>query len=1502
MRVRSRKALLRSALVLASALLAAPALALHEESPPATRLTSGDTHSHPFGRQWGNWFAFASSQDLLNIGAMRAPGKQIYVFNMGYYDCFNGTTKTCPPGAPPGSCQATPCPPPGTPYLRQVTNGPGDPDNPSIGNEINLQPGQILRDHWLAFDALGTFNNNVGGAAARRQIFLKNITTNEIRQVTISSTGDSTRPTVNELAGVIAFESTATPLAGFPNPSGLKQVYLYQRGTGFLKRLSVGPPPGSVGGLGLAQNPVVNQNGTGVVFESTSDLFGDGHDTGVSQIFYVKFDKRDNTTELFQVTNGSLSSQNPYIGDGPTTTSPNVIVFDSYATDLPGAGGIAGRQVYEKTIDPGSGEPSDVVARLTLSSIFGDCIAPHIDPTGNRLSFVCLGDPLQNSTVGNRLFILDRPSAVLYQMTGTGDVQLNFGQGIGQWFLSLATTADLTGAGACGYQLYILDFAPGRWAAATSLGQVPPDVIGQGPNSVIGQRTFEFRPGTDPSGSEIVITTRDGVVTAPITGEGRIIMRIGAPDEFTKETSILVEKAKVEFPPMEVPGFGALCMVPDADGQGNLDCDGGRPQQDVTETRDHHINDVDSFCLTGCHEGDAACQEHFVPVPHLTECPICDPVSSTCDIGFHMGNVCDPWPEPSCPQLAACISGLCPDGTACIQPSPEQPQNPPWCQMPALCDDGRCPDNSTCTDPDLPCQQGLTCVEDSEPTCNGPLVTNQTGVFTAGGMRVTIPIKVSLSKNPGPDDVYCTDDDVPSVVENLPAVLRLTTGVATATITDADDIDGTTLTATETGTPTDCNFLRLGDLAGNRLMGTLQFLDVPNLPGVRDMIVSLRLEAKPGVVSSCSPTCTASTDCDDNNICNGVEACVSSHCTIGTPLICDDLNVCNGLETCDLVLGCQAGASPSCDDNNVCTDDSCDPVLGCTYAANSNPCDDNQLCTTPDTCAGGICLGTPVACTDNNACNGAELCEPTTGLCQPGTPPNCDDNNVCTGDGCDSASGCFHNFNSDPCDDASLCSENDTCASGACVGTPTPAAAACAAGNGTVCDGIEQCNPLTGFCDFGTPLDCNDNNTCTNDSCDDLIGCLNVPNADPCDDLSACTSGDLCTLGLCLGLPVVCENGDVCDGVATCDPSLGCQAGPSPDCNDNNTCTDDSCDGLLGCLNVPNISPCDDTNACTSGDTCALGLCLGSLVNCDNGLACDGAETCDIVGGCLPAAPLDCNDNNTCTDDSCDNLLGCLNVPNVGLCDDLNNCTTGDVCLAGSCVGLPTVCTDNDVCNGVESCNPADGSCTLGTGLSCGDNNDCTDDTCDAVLGCANTPNSNPCDDASVCTSGDVCTDGACVGTALPCNDNNACNGVETCHPVFGCQVGATPVCNDADSCTSDVCDPAVGCVNTGAPNLAVCRIIELINRITSMSDEELGGWRKRLLKKANTALRATQRFYAGNARLQESNKRRAERRLQKFVGIVQSGLIKGTIDPVSGDELIQLAAAAAQALSQAVP
>jgi len=52
--------------------------------------------------------------------------------------------------------------------------------------------------------------------------------------------------------------------------------------------------------------------------------------------------------------------------------------------------------------------------------------------------------------------------------------------------------------------------------------------------------------------------------------------------------------------------------------------------------------------------------------------------------------------------------------------------------------------------------------------------------------------------------------------------------------------------------------------------------------------------------------------------------------------------------------------------------------------------------------------------------------------------------------------------------------------------------------DGDVCNGMETCNVLTGECDPGMPLDCDDGVGCTVDSCDEDAGCLHTPDDSLC--------------------------------------------------------------------------------------------------------------------------------------------------------------------------------------------------------------------------------------------------------------------------------------------------------------------------------------------------------------------------------------------------------------------
>ncbi|TMA98067.1 MAG: hypothetical protein E6J70_14905 [Deltaproteobacteria bacterium] len=118
----------RLAVVLAI-LSACPAFALHRESPPAIRLTSGGPNFVPQTRSWAFSLIFSSTDDLLANGST---GRQIYYFTLFDYDCQRGVI-------PP--IQVT-CPNPPHPFLVQLTSGPGDPDNPTIdGSGLRAGPG-----------------------------------------------------------------------------------------------------------------------------------------------------------------------------------------------------------------------------------------------------------------------------------------------------------------------------------------------------------------------------------------------------------------------------------------------------------------------------------------------------------------------------------------------------------------------------------------------------------------------------------------------------------------------------------------------------------------------------------------------------------------------------------------------------------------------------------------------------------------------------------------------------------------------------------------------------------------------------------------------------------------------------------------------------------------------------------------------------------------------------------------------------------------------------------------------------------------------------------------------------------------------------------------------------------------------------------------------------------------------------------------------------------------
>ena len=385
--------------------------------------------------------------------------------------------------------------------------------------------------------------------------------------------------------------------------------------------------------------------------------------------------------------------------------------------------------------------------------------------------------------------------------------------------------------------------------------------------------------------------------------------------------------------------------------------------------------------------------------------------------------------------------------------------------------------------------------------------------------------------------------------------------------------------------------------------------------------------------------------CDDGNDCTddaclGDEGCANEILDSGS---CDDHDPCTVADHCE--AGACDGKAVDCDDDNPCTDDTCTEEGGCVSTPNQQTCDDGDPCTLVDHCQDSFCIGTEVPCEcqedqdcaaleDGDLCNGTLVCDlgklPYVCAVNPGTVVDCPEpeglGSECLAPSCDADSGACG---------LAIANEGALC------------------NNGDICSHSETC--VEGVCTGGTPVNCNDGNPCTTDTCVAEEGCHHEATEAPCSDGNQCTTGDHCEAGICVG-------------------------GGSVGCGDGNPCTDDACEPANGCVHSLNEVLCDDGDPCTQGDVCALGLCVsGQVVDCDDDNPCTN-DICQPGGPCaylyneLPCAGGQCSDGECvadcipdcagldCGSDGCDGSCG--------ECDDQQECTS-DVCFEGQCLYSP---------------------------------------------------------------------------------------------------------------------------------------------------------------------------------------------------------------------------------------
>jgi hypothetical protein len=331
------------------------------------------------------------------------------------------------------------------------------------------------------------------------------------------------------------------------------------------------------------------------------------------------------------------------------------------------------------------------------------------------------------------------------------------------------------------------------------------------------------------------------------------------------------------------------------------------------------------------------------------------------------------------------------------------------------------------------------------------------------------------------------------------------------------------------------------------------------------------------------------------------------------------------------------------------------------------------------------------------------------------------------------------------------------------------------------------------------------------------------------------------------GSAAVCDDGDPCNGVETCDDA-GLHPGTPPDLDDGNPCTVDSCDPAAGVqhLAAADGTACSDGNACTTGDACQAGVCAGAAVecpaqdrchsagacdpgtgacsnpvlpdgtSCGDGDACNGAEICG-TGQCLAGPPPSLDDGNPCTIDACDPQGGVQNLPapTGTSCADANECNGAEICDgAGACLPgtppAPPVLLVVDACH-QATCDPALGWFLIqrAAGSSCADGTVCNGaESCD-LLGFCRDGAAPTIDDGNACTA-DRCDPEAGVlhtpvAMGTSCADGNACNGLEACDGAGSCQPGSAPVVDDGNVCTADACDAALGVTHTAVSEGTPC-------------------------------------------------------------------------------------------------
>lgn len=521
--------------------------------------------------------------------------------------------------------------------------------------------------------------------------------------------------------------------------------------------------------------------------------------------------------------------------------------------------------------------------------------------------------------------------------------------------------------------------------------------------------------------------------------------------------------------------------------------------------------------------------------------------------------------------------------------------------------------------------------------------------------------------------------------------------------------------------------------------------------------------------------------CDKPDSCDGAGNCLARLEPPGTACGSPTDTDCNGADTCDGAGVCLTNIRPA-----------------------GVPCGDpsDTACDNSDTCNGlGACLANNepngIACSTGQFCVEGERCQ--SAVCTGGTPRNCADLLTCTTDTCNEGTDqCDHLLQAEKCLIDGVCylagelRPDNTCEEcnpslATTAWSVKPDGSACNDGNactGTGRPGIADDTCTGGVCEGEVDAECNDDcefavvaivgvNLSNNSSAgedDGEASCQPDSNHDVWFKYTAACDG--ITFASTTGSALVPSNDTVLSIYTNC-PNLG---GMEIACDDDSgvglqsaltfvTTTGttyfirvagyqdnkgpiqlnirpvDDCQIDAVCYGRGDHNPNNDCQACipelstTAWSPRPEGSACGDNLDteCDSPDACDGAGFCELN---YKPDGIPCSDEeppNVCTNNLCESGV-CVHPP----------------VLPGVACGDPadTDCDNPDTCDGGGGCaeNLED------AGFACGDPTDdqCDNpDICDGLGGCLDNfeDDGAACDDTDICTGGDVCTAGVCMGT-----------------------------------------------------------------------------------------------------------------------------------------------------------